>query len=282
MDKIIKRLLLLAVMCTAPSVYAQAPTAFSGKVEAVKFNNIDENTQNYSSGIGYNGTEEVEYIISGEKTLLNNKSLHYTTLFDPAANVVAVWCEGLGKGLSIDYSDYTNMMGVFMREPRTLMNITLPPYSVYEISTVARPADVLGYPAAFKRGRLENQYAGTSIEVETVESLSIPASARIAMCSGLDVDGLVTKFRWTIDNRAGAAGQFKGYQGLEATAIIPDGNIDTSTFTIPKKIKMTKAGADKLDAFYKEIGKYLRKNKLFPGEGAQEVTYELNEDDWSY
>lgn len=254
---------------------------FTGKMEMVSFQNIDEKTIQYSSGIGYNGACKESVIVNATKTLVKNNSLQYSTLLDADAKKVVIWCEKMGEGVEIDYKTYLITFNTFVDEPRVVMNYTVPPYK-YNLKQTAANLEAFGKPACFYSGTLENDNAGVSVQLEVIPSLECTPALQCILLYGLNVKGLPVKFRWNIDNRVEMLGQFKSYKGLEVESIDSNYTPSDSDFSIPGKVKIKRIKIWELDGFLQKIGKYLKKNKLFPDQTGNEFIYELNEDEWSY
>lgn len=264
--------------CLGFSIHAEK---FEGKLQVVTFNNMDKKTEGFSSGIGYNGATELEIIVKGDKVLVNNKSLFYSTLYDPESGFVYFWSEKLGEGISIDYQKYCEMFQVFTKKDRKFLFTVIPGYT-YNLSVVTDKIESFGHPAQFLSGRIENKTAGVDVDLEIIPSISIPFGLNMALTYGIDIEGFVSKFRWTMDNRVALVGQFKGYQGIDVKSMDMSYQPTEEDFKIPDSVIIKKKGPADLHGYCKKLGKYLKKNNLFPDQTNSEVIYELNENEWSY
>lgn len=297
---------ILIILFAVQNVSAQT---FEGELSVVSFNNLDKKTEEFSSGVGYNGTERINFYSKGEKVLVRNLSLLYSILFDPTNNVVVYYCEGLKKGISVNYNDYWSGYAVFSKEPRSFMGQKLPEYSLYEFETIADSIQSFGCKAKFLRGRLENQHAGTDVELLLIPDRVISKALRLSLIHGLSVEGLPVKYRWTSHLKFEAAFKdsgvkhFKGklrvgrerqhidinikdnlksYMGREIIDIKENDNLEDSLFVIPTDIQIEKTNPASLHGFLTEVGKYLKSNNLFPNQRGEEVTYEINDEEWDY
>lgn len=279
----IKNRFILTLICGLglSSIQTGAQT-FQGEFNAVSFNNIDAKIQKYSSGVGYNGAEESTFYCKGNKVLVNDKSLLYAKLFDPDNNIVILYCEGLGKGLSVDYDEYLNCFATFSKKEREFMGYKMPPFTLYELNVTNDNLEAFGHKAEFIKGRLENKYAGTEMDFEIIPSIKISEALNLAMIFGVELDGLPIKFRWTQDNQSKALGRMKSYMGIEVTSLTENNDLDDTIFEVPKNVKVKKGEAKDVSGFLQEIGKYLKKNNFFPDQRGEEITYELNEAEWDY
>lgn len=255
--------------------------AFEGEITAITFNNIDKNTQTFSSGVGYNGSTQLQIFAKGNKVLVKNLSLLYCILYDPDNNITTYYCEGLGKGISVDYSELWNVFATFTTKERKFMGVTIPSYSICESPSSIGDIDAFGFKSEFTKLRLENQHAGVDMEFGIIKSISISPALNLTLINGADIDGLPIKYRWTIDLRAGILGQMKGYSGFEVTELNAT-TIDGSIFEVPENITIEKKEVSDLHGFLMSVGKYLKKNNLFPVQRGEEVTYELDESEWDY
>lgn len=277
-NRCLASLILTMFCCLGFVIHAEK---FEGKLQVVTFNNMDKKTEGFSSGIGYNGATELEIIVKGDKVLVKNKSLFYSTLYDPESGFVYYWSEKLGEGISIDYKKYCEMFQVFTKKDRRFLFTVIPGYT-YNLSVVTDKIKSFGYPATFLSGRIENNFAGVDVDLELIPSMSIPLGLNMTLTYGMDIEGFVSKFRWTMDNRVALVGQFKGYQGIDVKSMDMSYQPTEEDFKIPDSVKIKKKGTKDLHGYCKKLGKYLRKNNLFPDQTNSEVIYELNEDEWSY
>lgn len=258
------------------------PQKFEGTINAINFKNLDNKTIAFSSGIGYNGNEKITYSIKDNFILVSNHTLHYNTLWDSNTNSVTVWSDILKEGKIFKLNEYVDAFSAFTSKNRTFgllwMKQTIPGYT-YKFDNRIK-IKTLGEDGYFQSGRIENPYSGADMEYAYCTKFLMPYNMTDAQVYGFNNTRnlLITKYRFTIDTRT-ITNKLKGYQGQEITELNPQ-TLDKSIFTIPDDIKLKKSGITGLHGFYKKLGKALKKNKLFPS--TDEVTYELNENDWTY
>ena len=287
MKKVVLSLLSLLVSI---STYAQT---FEGILHVTSIYNLDKKTAFFSSGMGYNGNAIWTYYVKGNKVLAQHNTLQYSTLYNPDEDLVTIYCEGLGEGISLNYTEYWNLMVCFTNKKRyiSIPSVTgtikkeQTPFTLYQLSVKAENLEAFGYKSKFIEGVLENMYMGTRIETEVIPTIKISQALNLAMIYGTDIDGLPIKFRYTQDNAGSVAllGKMKNYQGVVVNEFKTDTNLDDSFFQIPSGINVKEKGVGSIHGFYKKIATYLKKNNLYPGQGdVKEVTYELDESEWDY
>lgn len=255
--------------------------AFEGEITAINFSNIDKKTQTLSSGIGYNGSTQLQIFAKGNKLLIKNLSLLYCILHDPDNDITTYYCESIGKGVSLSYLEYWNCHAALSTKKREYKGFTIPSYTICGNPTSIVGLKAFGYNSEFTKLRLENQGIGLDLEIEIINSIHISPALNLTLINGADIDGLPIKFRGTSDLRAGMLGQMKSYYGIEVTELNAT-TIDSSIFEIPENITIEKKEVSDLYGFLKSVGKYLKKNNLFPDQRGEEVTYELDESEWDY
>lgn len=130
-----KKFILMAAMALMAG-FVQAADTFEGKLNVYTFNNLDGATQGLSSGLGYNGSAEIDYYVTENKMLRHDKTLHYYMLFDKEADKVYIWSDASDKGIYVPYNDYIGVFGVFTPNERKFMMVTLPAPKVYDIKEV--------------------------------------------------------------------------------------------------------------------------------------------------
>ena len=104
--------------------------AFEGEITAINFSNIDKKTQTLSSGIGYNGSTQLQIFAKGDKVLIRNLSLLYCILYDPDNDITTYYCESIGKGVSLSYLEYWNCHAALSTKKREYKGFTIPSYTI--------------------------------------------------------------------------------------------------------------------------------------------------------
>ncbi len=295
-----KKFILMAAMALMAG-FVQAADIFEGELNVYTFNNIDGASQNLSSGLGYNGSAEIDYYVTENKMLRHDKTLRYYMLFDKEADKVYIWSDVSPKGIYVPYKDYIAFSNIFSPNERKFLMISLPAPKVYDINEVKSGYQSFGHDAKFYTVRIELETPSmmgkkntnvTDIEMETISGYDMSEALRADLVYGTDVPGFVTKYRWVqelnakglglIGKAVGIKDHMKGSQGIEVRSIKPQ-KIDIAVFNLPENVKFSKKSVAGLHGYYKSISKGLKKQKLFPGEdGNPVVTFEVNEDEWSY
>lgn len=280
--------LLIFMCCAFVYNFTYATKTFQGELTTIEFNNLDKKTITFSSMMGYNGACKISYYSKGSKVLVKNHSLCYSILLNPDNQTATYYCELLKEGISINYMEYWNLFATFSNKKRVIkagilfkMPMTMPHNKIYDFNTIVDTLTAFGHKSRFIKGRIENQYAGTDIDIEIIPSLKMSHALNVALVYGTQVDGLPVKFRWNQNNSGGILGRMKSYQGIEIIEL-NENPINDNIFEIPDFIKIKKKGVGNIHGFLKKVGKYLKKNNLYPNQRNQEVTYELDESKWTY
>lgn len=274
----------VVILSVSASSQTHKPEIFEGNIHAINFKNIDDKTIALSSGVGYNGNEKITYTIKDNFILVTNHTLHYSILWDSDAITVTVWSNLLKEGKIFNLYDFIKIFSVFTNNPRTVgmlwMKQNIPGFK-YKFDNKIK-IQTLNEDGYFQSGRIENSYSGVDMEYAYCTKYKMPyymKDAQIYGFNNIPENFLITKFRFTIDTRTASNSKLKGYQGQEITEINPQ-KLDISTFAVPDNIKLKKSGIAGLNGFYKNLGKALKKNNLYPTDN--EVAYEINENDWAY
>lgn len=278
MNAVIKYMtFLIALVAVDTTVFAKT---FIGRMEIVTFQNMDKTTQRFSSGIGYNGACR-EIVLVGENGLLvENKSLRFSKLIDADKGRVYIWCNGLGEGIDVDYNEYMAVFSTFSNRTRTYLGVELQKYN-YDLRCDSDSIISFGKDAISCLGRIECKSSGTDIKkCVYIPAFESPQFLQCVLQDGFNVDGLVVKFMWSIDTRVWGI-KLKGYKGMEVQSIDWDYAPSKEDLTPPSGIVFKKKRINGVQGFYKKIGKYLRKNKLFPDQTGDEFIYEIDENEWN-
>lgn len=259
---------------------------FQGRLEIVRFINIDNKTQSMSSDVGYNGASRETITVSEDKVLVENKSLLYSMLFNLKTNQLFIWCEKMEEGIIVNCSAYVTLFSTFAKEPRYYGKTKLPQY-LYNLKLTQDKLTSFGISSSIYSGRLECDMGkfsiGTDFQCEMIPSYSISQILQCVLLNGLNINNYMPiKFRWTSYSKGSVINNMKNYIGWEVQSIDWDYIPNDAIFSIPQNIQFKNFSIEKLHSFYKKIGKYLRKNNLFPDQTGEEFIYEINEEEWSY
>lgn len=275
MQKIIS--LLFAIIICIGNTYAFGES-FTGKMEVISFQNIDKSTIRFSSGIGYNGACNEVVLVKDNIVLVENISLKYTTLLNPKNKKVYIWCTPLGEGIIVDYDEYLAIFSTYSNIERYYLGVKLQNY-VYDITADSTPRNIFDKAAIFYQGRIECKSSGVDVKCEVIPSIQSPLALQCVLQNGFNVQGLVTKFMWTIDTRFLGI-KLKGYKGMDVQSIDWEYIPSDEELSIPTSIRFEEKKSSSVHGFYKKISKYLKKNHLFPNQTGEEFIYEINEDEW--
>lgn len=279
-----KKIIITTLFCIGTlALYAQGNDPFEGKLSYRSLENVDKTIIKWSMGMSYNGARNSTFLIKGNKVLFKDECTHMCTLLDPDNNVIILYSDLIGKGMQFDYESYaTTYLSSFSEKGPSFQGQAALKPSVYRIETIGEIADFQGERAEHVKARIENTYAGTSIDLYRVNSYNIPTTMYVAQMYGIKLNGLITKFTWEQTNSgAGFVGEMKGYVFTELTDI-DKRPVDDSEFNIPQNIKVDKSESPfKVVDLYKENAKYLTKHNMYPTQIANDVTYKIDED-WDF
>ena len=193
-----KKIIVAALFCMGTlAVNAQGNEPFEGKLSYRSLENHDETVVKGSHGVAYNGARNTTFLIKGNKVLFRDESSHMSTLFDPDNNVVILYSELIGKGMQFDYESYVaSYLGSFSENGPVVLGQMVSKPSVYRIEATGKTADFQGEAAKHYQCRIENTYAGTSIDLYQVDSYNIPTTMYAVQMYGIKMNGLITKFIW--------------------------------------------------------------------------------------
>lgn len=279
-----KKIIVATLFCMwTLAINAQGSAPFEGKLSYRSLENHDKNTIKYSCGMAYNGARNSTFLIKGNKVLFKDECTCMCTLLDPDNNVTILYSELIGQGMQFDYESYAaTYLASFSEKGPSVLGRTMLKPSVYRFETTGKIADFQGETVKHIQGRIENTYAGTSIDLYQVDSYNIPTTMYVAQMYGINMNGLITKFIWEQQNTGGAfIRELKSYVFAELTNI-DNRPVDDSEFNIPQNIKINKSGSPfNVVALYKANAKYLKEHNMYPTQTANDVTYKIDEE-WDF
>lgn len=305
-----KLLCTVCLLLSTGAIKAQGNVQFEGELHYRTMENHDMETVNLSFGMAYNGARNITYILKGDRVLSRDESTHMCTLYDPEHNTVTLYSDLIGKGMQFDFTTYAAIyMGAFSKEGPSYMGHGMPP-TLYRFERKDTNIISMNRQAEYTIGRIENKTAATAFDIYSIPDINIPKTMKTAQLAGIEISGLVSKFKWEQINLIGNAlkGTSKVVMGrvkkeaskiagaevnLEETKTyvcselkdIKERAVSDDELTIPANIKIetfkSANGVFKVVDLYKENHSYLLSHKMYPTQVAQNVVYEINED-WDF
>ena len=281
--RIILTTLLLSTIAIKFSAQETQGLTFEGELHFRTMENHDENAVKFSFGMSYNGARDIKYIIKGNKVLYKDESTNMYTILDPDKDSIILFSTYIKKGMKFNYSHYIgSYLSAFSADgqcTKELGYINLP--SCYRFNIIDDNYKYKDYTAQYIEGRIENQSAGTSIDIINMPNIKIPRAMYHIQLYGISIDGLIAKLTYEQINNVPHVGELKTYVSSELKEMISR-NVDDSEFNIPSEISIDISESPfEVVELYKQNDKYLKKNKLYPTQINKNVIYEINEE-WDF
>lgn len=266
------------------SVSISAQTVFEGEINYRNFENNSKSVRSLSKGMAYNGARNVKVLVKGNKLHIIDESMHLNTLLLPDEGYAIVYNDLLKRGLKCSFLGYVQTyMSAY--GPKTYTPGQTKNYQVKQLEETKTFNDET---CEIHKGQLITSVSGSSNPATT--NIEVWCSTKYTVdpvyqyyLYGIDVPGIAMK--WTIDYQAKIpfVGKMSSYVASEVKSIIPRA-IDDSEMQIPSDYELKETdSAFKMLGIYGDTKKYLKKNKMYPGDADAdtEVTYKI-EEEWDF
>ena len=278
-----KRILLTVLtLCVVLFMNAQEKKSFEGEMTYRNFENHNNLVRKFSKGMAYNGARDMKIIIKGYNIHIIDETMHMHTLLLPNENKAIIYNDLLKRGQQFPFSEYVDSyLSAFSPNTRQVSTVTIPAPE-YTIVDTGQKKEYKGEECRIFKGQVIANKGGTTTDVE----LWVSDKYSIFKCywyflNGIQVPGVVMKWTYDLKGKVPMMGKMSSYVASEAKDVI-EREVSADEMQVPKGYKIVVSKSPfKVLGLYGDTKKYLKKNKMYPGDEDTEVTYQID-DEWDF
>ena len=267
-------------MCVQ-SGYAQEDNYFEGEIAYRNFENHNKLVLKLSKGMAYNGARDVKILMKGANMHIIDESLHMHTLLLPEENKAVIYNDLLKRGQEFPFNAYVNTyLSALSPNDRVINGMTIP-----ASSTVGNSGNVKEYmdqSCDIYSGKISANNGGVTTDVELWISPNYSIyKSYWAFLNGIEVPGIALK--WVLDQKGSVPilGKMSSYIASEVKELT-ERPIADEEMQVPADYNIVASTSPfKVLGLYKDMKKYLTKNKMYPTQQESVVTYKID-DEWEF
>lgn len=262
-------------------ISAQSENFFEGEIMYRNFENHNKLVIKFSKGMAYNGARNVKVIMKGYNIHIIDESLHMHTLLLPNEDKAIIFNDLLKRGQQFPFSEYVNnYLTSLSPENRTVSGVIIS--STSTIKDTGETKEYKGQICNIYRGQVISNNGSATSDVE----LWVTSKYDIYKCywyflNGIHVPGIVLKWTYDTKGKVPLFGQMSSYVASEIKAI-NERDVAEEEMQVPSGYDIVVSKSPfKVLGLYKDMKKYLMKNKMYPTQLESEVTYKID-DEWDF